>query len=201
MTQSDIDIAMMRRCIALSATATEHGDLPIGCLLCDGEEVLAEGTNEVRKTGDVTRHAEVVAMTTGSHAHGRRRLAGATLYATVEPCPMCSFAARELNIARVVYALGSPVMGGVSKWNVMRDTGLSDVIPEVFGAVPEVVAGLLWQEAAAVWRRWNPLIWAYIRHRGCFAPAPAADGGVTHMEAIPSHGGWLHSLLTPGKGI
>lgn len=198
MTHPELDAAMMRRCIALSATATAHGDLPIGCLVCDGEEVLAEGVNEVRKIGDVTRHAEIVALTGGQRAHGRRRLAGATLYSTVEPCPMCSFALRELNIGRVVYALGSPVMGGVSKWNVMRDTGLSDVIPEVFGSVPEVVAGLMWQDAAKVWWTWNPLIWAFIRHRGCFAAAPAGNGGV-HMEAIPSQGGWLHSLLAFGK--
>lgn len=198
MMQRDIDTAMMRRCIALSAMATAHGDLPIGCLVCDGEEVLGEGTNEVRKGGDVTRHAEIVAMSAGARTHGRRRLAGATLYSTVEPCPMCSFALRENNIARVVYALGSPVMGGVSKWTIMRDTGLSDVIPEVFGPVPEVVAGLMWQDAAKVWSAWNPLIWAFIQRRGCFTPAPAS-GDVVHMEAIPSHGGWLHALLTLGR--
>jgi tRNA(adenine34) deaminase len=137
-------------------------------------------------------------MTGGQRVHGRQRLAGATLYSTVEPCPMCSFALRELNIARVVYALGSPVMGGISKWNVMRDTGLSDVIPEVFGSVPEVVGGVMWQDAAEVWRAWNPLIWAFIQRRGCFAPAPAGGTGI-RMEAIPSHAGWLRSLLTLSK--
>ena len=198
MSQQDIDLAMMHRCIALSGTATAHGDLPIGCLVCDGAEVLAEGTNAVRATGDVTRHAEIVALTGGARRHGRGRLVGATLYSTVEPCPMCSFALRELNIARVVYALGSPVMGGISKWNVMRDTGLSDVIPEVFGPVPEVVAGLMWQEAARVWWTWNPLVWAFIQHRGCFTPAPGSDGGV-FMEAIPAHRRRRHSRLTSSK--
>ena len=190
MSQHDIDVVMMRRCIALSA-APARGDLPIACLICDGEEVLGQGTNAVRQAGDVTRHAEIVALTAAQKDARHRRLKRATLYATVEPCPMCSFALRELGVARVVYALGSPVMGGVSKWNVMRDTGLSDVIPEVFGPVPDVVAGLLAQEAAEVWRTWNPLIWAFIEHRGCFVPGDG-DGSGVHMKAIPSHAGWLH---------
>jgi tRNA(adenine34) deaminase len=193
MSQHDVDVAMMRRCIALSASASRH-ELPIACLVCDGEDVLGGGTNAVRQTGDVTRHAEIVALTAAQQGQGRRRLTRATLYATVEPCPMCSFAMRELNIARVIYALGSPVMGGVSKWNVMRDTGLSDVIPEVFGPVPEVVAGLLSTEAAGVWRTWNPLIWAFIEQRRCFVAGSAEASGV-HMSAVPSHAGWLHSLF------
>jgi hypothetical protein len=68
----------------------------------------------------------------------------------------------------------------------------------VFGPVPEVVAGLMWQEAARIWWMWNPLVWAFIRERGCFVPA-SGDGGGIRMEAIPARGGWLHSLLTAGK--
>ena len=64
---------------------------------------------------------------------------------------MCAFAARETRIGRVVFAIKSPMMGGVSKWNVLRDTELSNAMPEVFGPVPEVVAGLLQEEAERIW--------------------------------------------------
>ena len=71
----------------------------------------------------------------------RKDLADCTLYTTVEPCAMCSFAIRETRIGRVVFAIRSPVMGGLSKWNVLRDLELSQALPEVFGPVPEVIAG------------------------------------------------------------
>ena len=80
---------------------------------------------------------------------------------------MCAFPIRETGIARVVYAVSSPMMGGFSKWNVLSDNEISNVMPEVFGDIPEVSAGLLIVEAAAVWRDWNPLVWLAIRFRGC----------------------------------
>ena len=195
MDQSAIDMAMMRRCIRLSATAPLHGDLPIACLICEGDHVIAEATNQVRQDGDVTRHAELVAISNAQKTLKRKSLSSYTLYTTIEPCPMCSFPIRETRISRVVYALSSPMMGGVSKWNILRDTEISTAIPEVFGSVPEVIAGLLWREAAKVWWTWNPIIWGIIKYRGCFGPAPATNDG-ERMQAIRSSHGWLRSLLT-----
>jgi tRNA(adenine34) deaminase len=192
MSQAEIDTAMMRRCIRSSAVGPKHGDLPIAALICEGEAVLAEAVNEVRARKDVTRHAEIVALTT-ARLKRDHDFSNCTLYSTVEPCPMCCFAARELRVGRIVYALTSPVMGGLSKWNVLRDPDLSRVIPEIFGPVPEVVPGLLADEASAVWWNWNPLIWTVVKRRGCFA---SASGAGTRMQAIPSPQAWLRSLFT-----
>ena len=52
---------------------------------------------------------------------GREQLRHCTLYTNIEPCAMCSYCIRESWVGRVVYALGSPVMGGLSKWNILRD--------------------------------------------------------------------------------
>lgn len=196
MDQSAIDASMMMRCIALSATAPARGEIPIASVICRGDTVVAEATNEVRAEGDVTRHAELIAMSRAQKILGRKNLSDCTLYSTVEPCPMCSFPIRETRMRRVVYAMSSPVMGGVTKWNVLRDTQLSNVVPEVFGAVPEVVAGLCAREAADVWRKWNPFIWSIIKRRGCFGPSPAANDP-QRMEAIRPVYGWLRSLLIP----
>ena len=57
-------------------------------------------------------------------------------------------------------------MGGLSKWNVLRDVELSHALPEVFGPVPEVIVGLLREEAEKVWQAWNPVFWAVIKNRG-----------------------------------
>lgn len=194
MDQSDIDSRMMQRCIQLSATATTTGEFPFACVICEGDTVVAESTNLVRQDGDITRHAELVAISEAQKALGRKRLSGCTLYSNIEPCPMCSFPIRESRIGRVVYAIRSPKMGGASRWNILRDTELSRVMPEAFGPVPEVISGFMGREAAKVWRTWNPLIWAIIVRRGCFAHAPEVDG-VETLNAIPTPHGWLRSLL------
>lgn len=185
---------MMRRCIRLSATATETGELPFACVICEGDRVIAESTNRVRQDGDVTRHAELVALSQAQKALGRTKLSGCTLYSNVEPCPMCSFPIRETRISRVVFAVSSPKMGGTSRWNILRDPEISNIMPEAFGPVPEVIAGFMHAEAAKVWRTWNPIIWGIIKHRGCFGPAPDSQT-VIRMPAIPSPHGWLRSLL------
>lgn len=196
MNPTDFDTAMMRHCIRLSAESAKQGELPFACVICDDRErIIASTTNRVRAEGDVTRHAELVAMSEAQRTSGRKILAGCTLYTNIEPCPMCSFAIRETRVSRVVYAISSPKMGGMSKWNILRDAEISGVMPEAFGPIPEVVSGLLWREAAKVWRSWNPLAWAIIRRRGCFGTAPMHDDGIQHMQAVaPSHG-WLRSLL------
>jgi tRNA(adenine34) deaminase len=172
MHQAQIDLRMMKRCIELSAVAVEQGELPFACVICRNGEIVAEATNRVMHQHDVTRHAEIMAISEAQGALGRSDLSDCTLYSNVEPCAMCSFPIRETRIGRVVYAISSPMMGGFSKWNVLGDTELSNVMPEAFGGVPEVSAGLLYREAAAVWRGWNPLMWFAIRLRGCLTEAP-----------------------------
>jgi tRNA(adenine34) deaminase len=192
MDQSARDRDLMRRCIRNAAAATAHGDMPIGCVIARRADVVAEAGNTMRRTRDLAGHAEMLALKAACAKLKRTTLADCTLYSTVEPCPMCAFAIREAQVGRVVFALGSPVMGGLSKWNVLRDPGLSDVLPEVFGRVPEVVAGLLASEAAEAWHTWNPLVWAAIVHRGCFTVA-ASDAG-TLMPAPPVKHPLLRSL-------
>jgi tRNA(adenine34) deaminase len=169
--QAEIDDAMMRRCIALSAEATRHGEFPFASVVARRADVVAESTNMVARNRDVCQHAELLAISKAQRILGSKDLSGCTLYSNIEPCVMCAFPIRETRISRVVFAVSSPLMGGFSRWNVLRDADLSAVMPEAFGPVPETVAGLLRAEAEKVWWRWNPVIWAVIRHRGCFGAA------------------------------
>jgi tRNA(adenine34) deaminase len=175
MSHSEIDVKMMRRCVELSATAAKQRELPFSCVICLDGEIVAEATNRVVRDADVTRHAELLAISEAQRILGRKDLSDCTIYSSVEPCPMCSFPIRETRIGRVVYAVSSPMMGGFSKWNVLSDNELSNVMPEAFGDIPEVSAGLLYREAAAVWRNWNPLVWLAIRFRGCLTESPKDD--------------------------
>jgi tRNA(adenine34) deaminase len=191
--QSAIDVMMMERCIRLSANATQSGELPFASLICKGNELVVETTNRVARDGDVTRHAELIAISEAQKVLGRRDLADCTLYTTVEPCAMCSYAIRETRIARVIYSIKSPVMGGLSKWNVLRDPELSQAMPEVFGAVPEVMAGLLRHEAENVWSKWNLFYWSAIRLGGYLGGDP--HSGCEHLPAISQRRGFFRRLF------
>jgi tRNA(adenine34) deaminase len=185
--QAAIDTAMMERCIRLSAIAAQGGEFPFASLISIGGKVVVEITNEVAKSGDVTRHAELMAVSEAQKILGRKDLSDCSIYSNVEPCVMCSFPIRETRISRVVFAISSPMMGGVSKWNVLRDNDLSRKMPEAFGPVPEVVVNFMRREAEKIWWKWNPIIWAVIKRRGCFG-AHAASSACEHLEAVPAKG-------------
>jgi tRNA(adenine34) deaminase len=172
-TQVDpIDMKMMQRCIELSRIGATQGEFPFASLVCKGDVILSEATNRTMRERDITRHAELVAVSEAQKAVGKTKLTHCTLYSNVEPCVMCSFPIRETRMKKVVFSLRSPLMGGYSRWNVLGDGNLSEVMPEAFGHPTEVIVGLLAQEAEQVWRDWNPLIWTIIKRRGCFDVGP-----------------------------
>jgi tRNA(adenine34) deaminase len=166
-----IDRAMMRRCIELSKE-TPKGELPFAALISQGGRVLAESNNSVVRDCDVSRHAELIALSNVQNVTGSRRLKGCTLYTTVEPCPMCSFAIRETGIGRVVYAIRSQVMGGHSRWSILDDDQLNRAMPVFFAPPPEIVADFCVTEAEKVWKDRHPLMWRMIKARGCLGRDP-----------------------------
>ena len=200
----DVDLKLMGRCIELSRLGTLEGEFPFAAVTSKNGEIVAEATNRVVRDGDVTRHAELIAMSKAQSSLGKGKLSGCTLYANMEPCAMCSFPIRESRISRVVFAIASPLMGGFSKWGILGDREMSTVMPEAFAKPPEVVVGVMRQEAEQVWRKWNPLIWGIIRYRGCFGvdhDHSRPDSSSSHggdPEARPQRGRW-RSLLMPHR--
>jgi tRNA(adenine34) deaminase len=162
------DLAIMRHCIELSEETGRAGEFPFASVIGKNGRLIAVGLNHVRREADVTRHAELIAVSEAQKVLGKGKLKGYTLYSSVEPCAMCSFPLRESRISRVVCAIPSRLMGGYSKFGVLTDSELSRVMPEAFGPPPEVIVGVLYEEAVKVWRRWNPLVWTVISRRGCF---------------------------------
>jgi tRNA(adenine34) deaminase len=163
---------MMRRCIALSVRSGEEGEYPYGVVICRNDEVVTESVNRVAHERDVTRHAEVVAISQAQKVLGTVSLDDCTIYVSAEPCAICSLLIREARIRRVVYALRSPHMGGVSKWPVLTDEDISEAVPEVFAPPPEIVAGFMAEEADQALLKWNPLLWGVIKARGLFVTGP-----------------------------
>src|ERR1700732_104728 len=99
------DTAMMARCIELSRIAVTKGEYPFGTVIARDGQIIAEAMNHTVRDGDVTRHAEVIALSQAQKAIGREQLRHYTLYTNIERCAMCSYCIREAWIGRVVYAL------------------------------------------------------------------------------------------------
>jgi tRNA(adenine34) deaminase len=163
---SDLELEMMQRCIALAESSVSAGEYPFAAVVASNGALLCESANRVKRNHDVNAHAEIIAISKDQLIRGAN-LPDCTIFANVEPCAQCSYAIRETRIGKVVYGLRSPLMGH-SRWNTLSDTNLSMVLLEVFLPAPEIVSGFLQDEVVAVFRRWNPLIWQVIKARGVF---------------------------------
>lgn len=84
--------------------APRSGDLPFGAVVALGGRVLGEAYNRIASTCDPTAHAEVLSLRAAGERLGRPTLAGAVLYSSGEPCPMCLAACYWAEIERIVHA-------------------------------------------------------------------------------------------------
>lgn len=189
-----IDRRMMTRCIELSKSSGESGEYPYAAIMCRDGKIVAESPNRVSHERDVTRHAEIVAISLAQRALATVSLDDCEIYVNAEPCAMCSFAIRESRIRRVIYGLSSPHMGGKTKWHVLDDTDISEAMPEVYAPPPEIVSGYMEQEVEQALIEWNPLIARALRHRGLFGSAPRVHTELLTVQPR-RHESWLLRFL------
>jgi tRNA(adenine34) deaminase len=141
---SETDIAMMRRALLAAEEAAEKGEVPVGAVIARGGQPLAVAANEREATGDPTAHAELLAIRRASTATGGWRLTGCTLYATLEPCPMCAGAAQASRLSRLVYAAPDPKAGYAGTLhNTPADSRLNHTLIVEGGLLEESAAALL----------------------------------------------------------
>lgn len=130
----DSDTIWMLQALEEAALAPTHGDVPVGCLIVSAEgRELGRAHNRREVDADPTAHAEILALRGAAAAQGHWRLNGATVYATLEPCPMCAGALVNARIARLVYAASDPKAGAIqSLFTLGSDTRLNhrfEVVP------------------------------------------------------------------------
>jgi len=97
------DEIFMREALSLAKQAWAEGEVPVGAVVVQGEEIIGRGYNRPITKHDPTAHAEIQALRDAAHRLGNYRLPGCTLYVTIEPCTMCAGAIMHARIARVVY--------------------------------------------------------------------------------------------------
>jgi len=131
----------MRIALEEARIAFEQGEVPIGAVVVQGDQVIAKAHNEKELRQDPTAHAEVLAVQRATQTLGAWRLSDATLYVTLEPCPMCAGALVQSRLKTLVYAAADLKGGAVgSVMNVLDVNRWNHRV--------EVVAGVMEEEAS-----------------------------------------------------
>jgi tRNA(adenine34) deaminase len=139
------DLELMRVALELARKAGEAGEVPVGAVIADADEILASAGNSPIARHDPTAHAEVLALRAACERVANYRLPGKTAYVTLEPCPMCAGALVHARIERLVFAAPDPKSGACgSVMDIARDPRLNHRL--------RVDAGLLADESAALLR-------------------------------------------------
>lgn len=86
-----------------AAVAADEGEVPVGAVVTCNGQVIAKAHNQTERLGDVTAHAEMLALTAAANTLGGKYLTDCTLYVTLEPCTMCAGAMRWCQLGRLVY--------------------------------------------------------------------------------------------------
>lgn len=134
------DIELMRLAIAQAEIAAAAGEAPIGAVLADARApiesaVLAAAHNRPIELCDPTAHAEILALRAGGASLRNYRLAGLTLYVTLEPCAMCAGAISHARIGRVVYGATDAKGGAIVSGPRFFEQPTCHWRPEVCGGV------------------------------------------------------------------
>ena len=134
----------MREALAEARRGLEAGEVPVGAVVVLDGAVIARAHNAPIALADPTAHAEVLALRDAGLKTGNYRLTGATLYVTVEPCPMCCGAALHARLARLVYGAADPKAGAVeSLHRLLDDPRLNHRVAATGGVLAGESAALL----------------------------------------------------------
>jgi len=133
----------MKAALAEAEKALELGETPIGSVIVRDGRIIGRGGNRVETLRDPTAHAEILAIGAAAETTGYERLVDATLYVTIEPCPMCAGAIMLARVPRLVFGAYDPKAGACgSLYDICRDTRLNHTV--------DVVSGVLAAECASI---------------------------------------------------
>lgn len=136
------DVEFMKLALEEARLAAEADEVPIGAVMVHEGKILARAGNRTIRDCDPTAHAEIVVLREAARLLQNHRLAGTTLYVTLEPCAMCAGALVQARVPRLVYGADDPKGGAVCTYfNVLSHPKLNHQV--------EITAGVLAEESAA----------------------------------------------------
>ena len=139
------DEIFMEEALKLAREAFSDGEVPVGCVITRGGEIVGRGRN--RREGDKSAlaHAEIEAISEACRTLGGWRLWECTLYVTLEPCPMCAGAIINARIPRVVYGASDAKCGAARSVCALFDMNFNHH-PKVESAIKEAECAALLTE-------------------------------------------------------
>ena len=138
--------SLMDLALKVAEKAGKSGEVPIGCVIVRGNEVIATAGNRTLADRDPTGHAEILAIRQASAAIGSERLVDCDLYVTLEPCAMCAGAISLARIRRLYYGAADPKGGAVESGVRYFASPTCHHAPEIYSAVGERAAATLLQD-------------------------------------------------------
>jgi len=134
----------MREALEEARKAYGLGEVPIGAVVVLDGQIIGRGHNLREVLNDSTAHAEIMAMRQAATKLGDWRLAGSTLYSTIEPCPMCAGAIVQFRVQTLVYGAADPKAGAVdSLVDLVRDPRFNHRVEVITGVLEEECAGII----------------------------------------------------------
>ena len=133
---------LMKAALELAKEARDAGEVPVGCVIARGGEIVGRGRNRREEGKNALAHAEIEAIHDACNNLGGWRLWDCTLYVTLEPCPMCAGAIVNARIPRVVYGASDTKCGACGS--------VCDIFSMEFNHHPAVTKGVREAEAAAL---------------------------------------------------
>jgi tRNA(adenine34) deaminase len=140
----DAEMPFMRAALEEARAAATAGEVPIGAVLVHQGEIVARGSNRTIRDCDPTAHAEIVALRAAAKHFANYRLAGVTLYVTLEPCIMCAGAMIQARVARLVYG-ADDAKGGAARtcFAALAHSALNHQVPFTAGVLAAESVALL----------------------------------------------------------
>ena len=92
----------MKLALKEARKAYKHNEVPVGAIIVSNDKIIAKGNNQRENSGDVTKHAELIAIRKASKKKKDWRLNDCTMYVTLFPCPMCASAIIQSRISKLV---------------------------------------------------------------------------------------------------
>jgi tRNA(adenine34) deaminase len=134
----------MRKALCEAEQALTHDDVPVGAVAISKDVIIGRGHNRKEVDGDPTAHAEILALQEAAQNLGGWRLAGVTLYCTLEPCPMCAGAMVSARLPRLVYGAFDAKAGAAgSVVELLRDPRFNHQVAITSGVLAEEAQALL----------------------------------------------------------
>ena len=133
------DTDYMMEALKEAKIAYRENEVPVGAIVVMNDKIVGRGHNSRISDNRISSHAEIKAIEDAEKTLGCVNLEGASIYVTLEPCPMCSYAIMDSHIEKLYFGVKDPKRGAIS---------ILDIFNKKLGSKVEVYGNILEEESS-----------------------------------------------------